>query len=93
MALDGLELRKFLAKLAEQIDADHIILRPTATKAWEYNREGILIKGDVSPLQVVQGGRRLVCTPAEPGAEGFWNCALFDEADNVLREITKQFPE
>ncbi len=93
MALDSLEMREFLAKLAEQIDADHIILRPTATKAWEYNRDGTLEKEGVSPLKVGQQGRRLVCTPGEPSAEGFWDCALIDEENNILKEIVEQLPE
>ena len=92
MALDSPEMGETLAVLAARYGADRVVLRPTATKAWEYGRNGELLRADVSPLEVSREGRRLYCIPVEPREGGFWACVLYDEADNMLREGSEQLP-
>lgn len=92
MALDSPEMSETLAVLAARYGADRVVLRPTATKAWEYGKDGKLIQADVSPLDVSREGRRLYCIPTEPREGGFWACILYDEADNMLREGSEQLP-
>ena len=92
MALDSPELMEFLGALAAQYNADRVIIRPTPARAWEYDRSGQLLRGDISALDVSQEGRRLYCVPQKPAEGGFWGCVLYDEADNVLREWVEQFP-
>jgi len=92
MALDSPELMDFLGALAAHYSADRIIIRPTPTKAWEYDRTGQLLRGDISALDVSQEGKRLYCIPKKPAEGGFWGCVLYDAEDNVLREWVEQFP-
>jgi len=92
MALDSPELMEFLGALATEYGADRIIIRPIPAKAWEYDKNGQLLRADISALDVSQEGRRLYCVPQKPDEGGFWGCVLYDEADNVLREWTEQFP-
>jgi len=93
MALDSSELMEFLGILAAKYEAERIIIRPTPARVWEYDRTGQLLRGDISALDVSNEGRRIYCVPQKPAEGGFWGCVLYDEADNVLREWTEQFPD
>ena len=92
MALDSPEMMEILSRLAAYYGADHVVLRPTADKAWEYDSSGKLLQADISPLDVSRKGRRLYCIPEKPREGGFWACVLYDEADNILREGSEQLP-
>lgn len=92
MALDSPELMEYLGALAAHYEADRIIIRPTPAKAWEYDKNGQLLRGDISALDVSREGRRIYCVPKKPAEGGFWGCVLYDEADNVLREWVEQLP-
>lgn len=93
MALDSPEMMEFLGVLAAHYGADRVILRPTATKAWEYDRNGNLVRADASLLDVSHEGRRLYCFPEKPRELGFWACVLYDEEGNVLRKGSEQLPD
>ena len=92
MALDSPELMEFLGALAAVYGADRIIVQPTPARAWEYDRNGQLLRADISALDVNREGKRLYCVPQKPAEGGFWGCVLYDEAGNVLREWVEQLP-
>jgi len=93
MALDSPKLMEFLGAMAARYEAERVIIRPTPAKVWEYDKTGQLLRGDISALDVSNGGRRIYCVPKKPAEGGFWGCVLYDEADNVLREWVEQFPD
>ena len=92
MALDSREMAERIAMLASEWQAERILFQPSVTKAWEFDKDGNIIKSDVSPLDVEWTGRRVVCVPTEPKGMNFWSCTLYDEEDNALRESNEQFP-
>ena len=93
MALDSPKLMEYLGALAAQYEAVRIIIRPTPDKVWEYDKNGQLLRGDISALDVSHEGRRIYCVPKKPAEGGFWGCVLYDGAGNVLREWVEQLPD
>jgi hypothetical protein len=92
MALDSQEMSEFVAGLAVKHGLDAVILRPDVKTAWEYNKEGKIVKRDVSPLVVTDKGRRAYCVPIEDSEEGFWKCGVYTEANVALSHFDEQFP-
>ena len=93
MALDSPDLMEFLGLLASRYEAERIVVRPTPTRVWEYAKNGQLLRADIPALDVSHEDRRIVCVPEKPPEGGFWGCVLYDEAGNVLREWSEQFPD
>lgn len=97
MALDSKEMSEFLAGMAAKHGADAIILSPTLKTAWEYNKDGKVIRQNVHPLEIPIKGTRIHCIPSGQigGEAGFWSCGVYSRAgeDEVeLEHFTEQLP-
>ncbi len=93
MAMDSKELKEHLAGLAVRYGVDQIILQPEATKVWEYDRHGKLVRAGTPAYKSRRKGKCLKCVRPSDSIEGIWTCGVDDKAGVEETSFTTQLPE